>query len=138
LGDELAALEVKEGSLWKETRMLTKRREAIPPLKEGRLWITSPSEKAQLFAQILENNSHNANFNQHKNHYNLHLSTLILHHNNYTKSLIIAHPKKVPDTTLLFSLYQKNFRGKVLLCSYKFTTPFYVQHTSLTNENTLT
>jgi hypothetical protein len=70
LGDELAALEVKEGSLWKKTRMLTKRREAIPPLKEGRRWITTPSEKAHLFAQILEEqfNPHpllNANFNQH-------------------------------------------------------------------------
>jgi hypothetical protein len=36
LGDELAVLEVKEGFLWKKTRMLTKRCEAIPPLKEGR------------------------------------------------------------------------------------------------------
>jgi hypothetical protein len=70
LGDELAALEVKEGSLWKKTRMLTKRREAIPPLKEGRLWITSSLEKAQLFAQILEekftpHSLRNGNFNQH-------------------------------------------------------------------------
>ena len=33
--DELAALEVKEGSLWKKTKMLTKRCEVIPPLKVG-------------------------------------------------------------------------------------------------------
>jgi Reverse transcriptase (RNA-dependent DNA polymerase)/Endonuclease-reverse transcriptase len=53
LQDELSALDTQDGSLWRKTKRLTKRREGIPPLKVANTWYTSPQHKADLFSKIL-------------------------------------------------------------------------------------
>ncbi|BET01387.1 Retrotransposon protein [Nesidiocoris tenuis] len=52
---ELSLLDRSDNTLWKKTKQLTKESYNIPPLLHNGQWYSSPSEKAELFSQILEN-----------------------------------------------------------------------------------
>jgi hypothetical protein len=123
--DELAALEVREGSLWKKTRALTKRRDGIPPLKMNGHWTTTPQDKTDLFAQILEQQftPHpilNPNFNQHiidTIQQPLQLTPFNTHFTPHQVQQVInrCSPKKCPGYDLIVQPLLKNLPRKGLV-----------------------
>ncbi|CAA9999325.1 unnamed protein product [Nesidiocoris tenuis] len=54
LQHELARIEVNDESLWTMTKRITKEPHDIPPLHHNSRWYSSPTEKAELFSEILE------------------------------------------------------------------------------------
>ena len=52
--NKLRSLNAHDGSLWHKTKYLTKEWNDIPPLKTGNRWYCTMKEKADLFAEILE------------------------------------------------------------------------------------
>ncbi|CAA9995012.1 unnamed protein product, partial [Nesidiocoris tenuis] len=66
---ELIALNEQDGSLWRKTKTLTKHRDSISPLYSDNRWLSTPQDKADVFAnqlydQFSPNPATNTEFNQ--------------------------------------------------------------------------